>query len=264
MIKKLLFGISCFGLTALYGQNAADLPYSYGFETSDLDGWTIINAGSGNNWAVTQASSQTPDPSEGSNYMMYYFHENAANSYLFTKGIKMKAGQPVKLSFDYMGTDAWFPEKMEVLIGTAPSVEAQTTRLWMNEDIVNYPYTTAFLDFNVPADGIYYVSFRAFSDPDQFYLSLDNVRFNIPFAATQDQDKTKLSVYPNPTKDFLRIDSDTKITSIGIFDISGKIIKKQFSDSKQVSLDVSELSKGTYMLRIGDDKGAKMHKFIKE
>lgn len=65
MKKNLLLSILLLGTFILNAQNknATDLPYSYGFETDDLDGWTIINAGSGNNWEVAQSSSETPDPS---------------------------------------------------------------------------------------------------------------------------------------------------------------------------------------------------------
>ena len=189
MKNTLFLGLSVFcasimleqntGSTTQKTQNAAsvDLPYSYGFETADLDEWFVTNEGTGNIWEKTQASGATPDPSEGTYYMMYEYHDfNMANSYLYSKGLNLQAGKNLTLKFDYQRIDAIFPEKLEVKIGTAATVAGQTQQLWIDEAIGNYPYETATVNFTVPADGVYYLSFRVFSDPDQFYLTLDNVK----------------------------------------------------------------------------------------
>lgn len=268
MNKNLLLSISLFGASLMMaqnqGKNAADLPYSYGFETSDLDGWTIINAGTGNDWAVTQKTSQTPEPSEGSNYMMYYFHDNPANSYLFSKGLNLKSGETINLKFDYMGTDVWFPEKMEVLIGTSPDVAAMTKQLWIDDEITNYPYDTASVNFTVPADGVYYIAFRAFSDPDQFYLSLDNIKVTSSNLATENTQLSKLSFYPNPVKNVLNITHDIVITTIAIFDMSGKLQMTKSVNAQKDAIDISSLAKGNYMLRVATKDGAKTMKIIKD
>ncbi len=244
--------------------NPIDLPYSYGFETDDLDGWTVINAGEGNNWGRSQASSETPDPSEGTYYMMYYFHENAANSYLFTRGLNLNAGENINLQFDYMGIDAWFPEKMEVLIGNAATVEAQTTQLWIDEEIGNYPYETASVNFTVPTNGVYYIAFRAFSDPDQFYLSLDNVKISTEELGVTSLSKSQLKFYPNPAKNLLTVELDEVMTNLTIYDLSGKKVLQKEAYAKKVNLDISSLPKGNYLLRAGNDKKAKTIKFIKD
>ncbi len=264
MKKLLLCGISLLGMSLMNAQNAVDLPYNYGFETSGLDGWTVINAGTGNNWEVAQASSETPDPSEGENYMLYYFHENAANSYLFSRGLNLKAGETINLKFDYMGIDAWFPEKMEVLVGTSPSVEAMTQQIWVDDEIINYPYQTASVDFTVPTDGVYYIAFRAFSDPDQFYLSLDNIKVEKASLSVSDVKSSKLNFYPNPVKNILTIDNDIEITDVTIYDLSGKVVLNNQAKSKKLKVDISKLDKGNYMLRVATKNGAKTVKIIKD
>lgn len=264
MKKLLLYGVSLLGISMTNAQNAANLPYAYGFETAGLDGWTVVNAGTGNNWALSQASGQTPPASEGDNYMLYYFHENAANSYLFSRGVNLKAGETINLKFDVMGTDVWFPEKMEILIGTEPSVAAMTKQLWINEEIVNYPYETVSLDFTVPSDGVYYIAFRAFSDPDQFYLSLDNIKIENKALAVSDVKSAKLNFYPNPVKNVLTINNEIKMTNVTIYDLSGKSILSHRTDSKNLTLDISKLEKGNYMMRVATKNGAKTVKLIKD
>lgn len=266
MNKFLLLGTILLSTYTLNAQNksATDLPYSYGFETSDLDGWTVINAGTGNDWEVAQASAETPDPSEGKNYMLYYFHENPANSYLFSRGLNLKAGENINLKFDYMGIDAWFPEKMEVLIGQNPNVASMTQQLWIDEEIINYPYETASVTFKVQTDGVYYIAFRAFSDPDQFYLSLDNIKISKESLGTQETNAIKLAYFPNPVKDVLTIRNDVNITTIKIYDLTGKQVITDKFDSKNVNIDVSSLPKGVYMVKIGGENSTKTIKIIKD
>lgn len=264
MKKLLLSSMTLLGMSLMNAQAATNLPYAYGFETPGLDGWTVFNAGTGNNWEVYQASGETPDPSEGENYMLYYFHDNAANSYLFSRGLNLNAGEMVTLKFDYMGTDVWFPEKMEVLVGTSPDVAAMTQQIWIDEEIVNYPYRTASVDFTVPANGVYYIAFRAFSDPDQFYLSLDNIKIDKSTLATADAQSSRLSFYPNPAKNILTVENTKDVTNVTIYDLSGKAVLKQNAESKNVKLDISKLVKGVYMMRVATKDGAKTVKVIKD
>ena len=55
---------------------------------------------------------------------------------------------------------------------------------------------------------------------------------------------------PNPTKDFLKIDSKTNINSIIIFDIYGKVLMSHRNiNKKSFEFDLSILSSGTYFLK---------------
>lgn len=265
-MQKALLTLSLIGvgLFTTVKSQAANVPYNYGFETSDLDGWTIINGGSGNNWEVSQASSQTPPASEGDNYMLYYFDSNVANSYLFSKGINLEAGENYNLKFDYMGVDAMFPEKMEVLIGTDANIASMTKQLWVNEEIINYPYETASVNFTIPSSGVYYIAFRAFSDPDQFYLSLDNIKVSKENLSTQESMFSKLSFYPNPVKNVLNIDNEEDINNVSVFDLSGKLLITKVVSGKNVKLDLSSLKASSYMLRVQTKSGAKTIKIIKD
>lgn len=272
MKKTLFFGISLFCSSFLMAQNtsskqtaAANLPYSYGFETADLDEWFVTNEGAGNIWQRTQASNETPDPSEGTYYMMYEFHPtDAANSYLYSKGLNLQAGKDLTLEFDYQGINQMFPEKMEVKIGTSATVAGQTQQLWINEDIGNYPYETATVNFTVPADGVYYISFRVFSDPDIFYLALDNVKVFETNLATSNVEKSTLKFYPNPVKDILTIADSKEISSVEIYDASGKKVFSNASKSSKLELNLAQLKAGIYIVKTKTAGDLKTFKFIKK
>ncbi len=63
--------------------------------------------------------------------------------------------------------------------------------------------------------------------------------------------KSKFNVYPNPGKDVLFIDFDDKITTISIYDISGKLIKTiQNTNTRKV--DIGDLDNGTYLIKVNN------------
>ncbi len=78
----------------------------------------------------------------------------------------------------------------------------------------------------------------------------------------QIEDGLDVSIYPNPTTDFINIKSTSKIKSVSIVDISGKIVaSKKVVDNK---IDVRNLSIGTYIVNIETEKGTQSKKFIKK
>lgn len=66
-------------------------------------------------------------------------------------------------------------------------------------------------------------------------------------------DKSTLSIYPNPTTDYLNIKSDLKIKEIQISDINGRIINNlDFQDHK---INLTSLQIGIYFAKITDENG---------
>lgn len=74
-----------------------------------------------------------------------------------------------------------------------------------------------------------------------------------------------LTVYPNPVKNTINIESDKTMRSISIYDNKGQMINTE-SDLRTVSYNanVSQLSDGIYFLLIDTEEGQVVRKFIKE
>ncbi|MBK5212199.1 MAG: T9SS type A sorting domain-containing protein [Flavobacteriaceae bacterium] len=81
-------------------------------------------------------------------------------------------------------------------------------------------------------------------------------------------ENNRLSIYPNPVKNELFLNSKNSNTNlkIKILNIEGKLISvKNVGFEKQVSIDVSNLTSGIYLLYIKDENGNKeVKKFLKE
>lgn len=73
-----------------------------------------------------------------------------------------------------------------------------------------------------------------------------------------------INIYPNPSSDFIYIsfeDIKTENAKLQIFDLTGKMLKEGVLKEK---IDVSNLKKGIYILRIQSEKQVKIGKFEKK
>lgn len=80
------------------------------------------------------------------------------------------------------------------------------------------------------------------------------------YLGVNDITRMSIKIYPNPAKDFITITSEKALKSIEIYDALGRLIKTNSSNK----INVSQLSKGNYLLKIKTDSGEVIEKFIKE
>jgi hypothetical protein len=59
--------------------------------------------------------------------------------------------------------------------------------------------------------------------------------------------KSNIKLYPNPSKDYINIHTEGEIHRIDIYDLSGKILKTSYSNSK---VNIENLPKGNYLVKI--------------
>lgn len=81
--------------------------------------------------------------------------------------------------------------------------------------------------------------------------------------ATNDAKKAKLRIYPNPTKDFVNISNEGKISNIEIYNMTGQKMNT-ISTSSEKKVDVQHFEKGSYILKITNDGKVETLKFIKD
>ena len=77
---------------------------------------------------------------------------------------------------------------------------------------------------------------------------------------------SSVTVFPNPTKDMLYFESGSayNINQIDIYNILGELlISKSMNTNKPISIDVSQLNSGTYLIHIKTNQGSQNTKFIK-
>jgi len=84
---------------------------------------------------------------------------------------------------------------------------------------------------------------------------------------TENSDQTNLeetlnvSVYPNPVKDIVNIESSISVNKITVTNIAGQIVAEQVNST---SIDLSGLNSGIYVINVLTKEGSKNFKIIKE
>jgi len=72
------------------------------------------------------------------------------------------------------------------------------------------------------------------------------------------------SMYPNPVVTVLNIDNTSDVTSVEVFDVTGKLVRTtQVAFAQSVTIDVAELQAGVYIVNVTNNKGTQSSKFIK-
>ncbi|MBQ8760204.1 MAG: T9SS type A sorting domain-containing protein [Bacteroidales bacterium] len=82
-----------------------------------------------------------------------------------------------------------------------------------------------------------------------------------------EEHETSLSIYPNPAKDNLVINTDMNIKEINIYNVVGINVYQQSStsvDNCPMTIDISSYNAGVYFIKVNTDKGEFIKQFIKE
>jgi Leucine-rich repeat (LRR) protein len=101
-------------------------------------------------------------------------------------------------------------------------------------------------------------------------LKSDTVNFSALRAAQQNHivanaiDKTGYSVYPNPVKDVLHLDNLKGNTTISIITQDGRMVDKKIVSGSSYAWNVKDLAAGSYYVRMEEDKGVTVMKFVKQ
>lgn len=98
---------------------------------------------------------------------------------------------------------------------------------------------------------------------------LNNIMLNVD---ETNNEKNIILVYPNPVENFLNAkikNTQNKILDISVYDFSGKLLKKGLKDvnknsSGDISLDLSFLKKGNYIINFSTESFSKSIKIVKK
>ena len=74
-------------------------------------------------------------------------------------------------------------------------------------------------------------------------------------------ERSAVTIYPNPTHDYIDISAPAKIISIEITDISGKTVKKIEHEGNQ-HYSINDLKKGLYTIKVFYDKQVSVSKLM--
>ena len=75
---------------------------------------------------------------------------------------------------------------------------------------------------------------------------------------------TTIDFYPNPTKDYININSSVNILTVQLVDMNGRTISSFDVNNYQFRQDISALSNGIYFIKLNTSNGSFIEKLVKE
>ena len=139
-----------------------------------------------------------------------------------------------------------------VIVFPFPGTATQTTYNYYENSTGNLVFRNTTLDINVPG---------LLSDSNTILEVLSTVTLSNKDNLIAEN---LLQIFPNPVDDILNIGlkKSTNIKSLTVIDVTGRTII--YSETNNVSLNVTNLPKGLYLLSIKTENGALTKKFIKK
>ena len=74
----------------------------------------------------------------------------------------------------------------------------------------------------------------------------------------------KIKLYPNPVKSIFNISLDKEITTVSIYNLLGQEVLSKSVNSNETSIDVNDLTAGTYLVKVTSNNEVKTLKVIKQ
>jgi hypothetical protein len=71
-----------------------------------------------------------------------------------------------------------------------------------------------------------------------------------------------ITVYPNPGKDYIKVQANSDIKEVYIYNVTGQLLLVQTVNAKKVTLNVSGLNTGIYSLKAILDNGTITRKVV--
>ena len=127
-----------------------------------------------------------------------YDKNNDADDWLISPAIYLEEGKAYDFAAEARAYSDRYPEKLEIMMGTAPTAEAMTISLVEATELGGTPST---LSANIAptASGEYYIGFHAVSEAMQWTLYLNSYSLSAPYGATAPDAVTDIALVPDVT-----------------------------------------------------------------
>ncbi len=99
---------------------------------------------------------------------------------------------------------------------------------------------------------------------NSYYGQVEDYSLNVGTLAVSDINKISIKYYPNPVQDIFIMESDSKIESVKVFDISGKEVVSKVLNERKVQLNLAHLPSGVYFVRSIVDGNVETTKVIRK
>ena len=125
-------------------------------------------------------------------------------------------------------------------------------------------YKEFTIDFKAYSGTDQYIGFKNVSLVSYTPVTLDNIMLEETNLSNNAFDKSNFSYFPNPVKNILNLSSIQNMSHVAVFNIIGQKVLEAKIDTKATELNLSALTKGTYLVKISSNGQMNTIKIIKE
>lgn len=205
------------------------------------------------------------DPNDSLNYVAgstsFFSPIGTASRWLITPKLTLGSyGNMIK--WNAKSHDASFPDDYMVLISNTDSLISSfsDTIGWVVEESFEWNERSVDLSLAGYNNENVFIAFVNITN-DGFKLYLDNIHaFKENPAGIIEKKNVQLNVYPNPTTDFLTINSKLSDDIIKLMTLNGQLIDIPIQENK---LDLRKMQPGVYLLTVENQKGKAVKRIIK-
>lgn len=244
-------------------------PYFEGFEGNNdyrnPDCWKNESLFSDIKWIVNDADGDADYggviPAEG-NYMMQYTLDNGDpyQARLVTNRFDFTGYTNASLTFKYINK-IWGSDINDLQVFYKTSENGSWVALSELITDAHNDWTSLTLPLpNTTSD--YYLSFLSTNDYG-YGTYLDDISISATLSDATFE-TAALKMYPNPVQNTLYISNTAAITGVQVYNMLGQVVLNKATNGTDVSVDMSALSSGNYMVKVQTAEGVKTSKVIKK
>jgi hypothetical protein len=206
----------------------------------------------------------------------YNLYTTGANDWVITPQFVIPAtGYELKFdaaAFQWASTSAPSPaweadDFIQVLVSTNETSDWNVLYTYDNTNVPSTSGTANVINLDDYAGETVRFALRAVEGTDNGTTDLEFIvdNFEIRVALNSNQfDKSALKVYPNPTKNILKISYSQEISNVEIFNLVGQKIMMISPNANEGQIDMSNLASGAYFVKVTSNNVSNTVKVIKE
>lgn len=247
-----------------------EFPWTEDFEENHFDCWKFYDEdGDGDNWFVYFSEATAYGHNNSHRLAMSASYDNnygplTPDNWMVLPAMSLPEGSELILSWYEKGQDtAYFAEKYSVYISTtgarvedftAAAGNFTSTKNWVGRNI----------DLSQYAGQTIYIAFRHHDCTDMFYLNIDDIKISTERVSINEVESNMITLYPNPASEMVSINAEGiegKVT-VQILDLTGRVMMQQDGTAQNFRFDVSNLTKGSYFVRMNGENINAVRKLV--
>lgn len=217
--------------------------------------WTTIQNGDYNLWNVW-----TADGSYGTTNGTKLLNNavdagKTGSAWAFTRPFALTAGKTYSVKFTSLANNS--SNNLVLAVGFGPNAVEAGMNIIGTDNTNTLAHEMKTYMFSPTTSGTYYLGFDVYctsGNATQSSILVDDVVVDEAILAVSDiNGKSKITAYPNPVKDILKLSDIKGVKSISVTDMSGRQVKN-LAPSNEINL--SNLKAGNYVISLIMENGS--------